>query len=489
MSPSLWKTPVLRQLSEHHLRFVGLPTGEYGVTWAQLEILREIHQDGPDRPRNYNVRISGRLDHGSTMADVVQALHRLVERHEALRTTFLMGADGTFRQRIAGHGELTVPEYDVGAHRLDHAAYLAQSLIADRTFAPDELPLRAAVVSVDGRPEQIVLAVHHACADGSAGIVLCEEARLIAADPEVKLPDAWQPRQIVAEETSEQTNRHAARADAFHEQRLRNLPADQPEPVSPPPGGDVPYLQWWARSWVVPAAARLIADRHSCTTASVLLAAYGAALGAYLERPECQLELISSNREHPMLRASVVNLFQTTSIRFDTADASFAELCRRVGAAGLPAYRYGRRDPDRFARTLQRVRQDRVCTGRLPWQANLRILGARDLFGGNELGSAADGPAPDLRELRSRGKLEPAHGRVPHPEGLLKFDVWNFGDTADITLGSDAPVHSEAGLKSLFEAFEAVLVAAAVVDDELTAARLHDLVTTTVLPIEGVDLT
>ncbi|MFF9315229.1 amino acid adenylation domain-containing protein [Streptomyces sp. NPDC014748] len=101
------------------------------------------------------------------------ALDRLVERHEALRTDFVV-RDGEPMQLIRPSGSLELTTVDVAGHKLP--AVLDREL--DRGFDLDGGPLARALLARDPAPggrQVLMLSVHHIVCDGWSSAVLERE--------------------------------------------------------------------------------------------------------------------------------------------------------------------------------------------------------------------------------------------------------------------------------------------------------------------------
>jgi amino acid adenylation domain-containing protein len=139
----------------------------------------------------WHVRLTGPLDR----ARFERALATVVNRHEALRTTFT-ASDGVPAQVVVSHLDLPVPD-------------IIESEVDSLVRQPFDLatgPLVRAGLATTGPDEHLLLlVVHHAVVDGwSCGILFDELARCYAgeelAEPAIQYPDyaVWQREQVEA---------------------------------------------------------------------------------------------------------------------------------------------------------------------------------------------------------------------------------------------------------------------------------------------------
>nr|WP_268893041.1 non-ribosomal peptide synthetase [Paenibacillus lutrae] len=162
-----------------------------------------------------------------------QAWRELVDRHESLRTSFVMEG-GELRQRIADKVDFTIDEL-TGTWTADQAEQAAAAFV--RPFELSEAPLlRVGLLRMNDSTHLLLVDLHHIIADGMSVNLLIEEfGRLYAGE---KLPKlhihykdyvAWQQERL--------------RSDALREQEAYwlgvlsgelpslDLPADQPRPA------------------------------------------------------------------------------------------------------------------------------------------------------------------------------------------------------------------------------------------------------------------
>ena len=341
----------------------------------------------------YNDCIVSRLrGHALDVAALERALATLVERHEALRTSFRTLA-GEPRQHVAPRATLplrTIDLRDVPApERLDAADDVLRSC-ARIPFTLAEAPLgRVTLVRLDDLDHELALTLHHAVSDAvSYGVlhrelgVLYEAAR--ARREHGLRPPAAQPADFAA---FERARAATAAAEAQLEHWCRELAglADAPPLARPGAGrlallpglpgpreGALEHLELPAPSlWSL----RDFCRGHECTSGQALLAAWFALLFALSERTDLVVGMPASQRTRAELDALVGFLVQTVLVRVDlSGDPSFLELVRRVAAKSLAAVAHS---DVPFERVVQALRA-RHPSGAAPeievWFTHMRDL-------------------------------------------------------------------------------------------------------------------
>ncbi|NEC17754.1 condensation domain-containing protein, partial [Streptomyces parvus] len=178
--------------------FRGERSGTAPLTWGQRAIWHAIRRTAPN-DHYFNIgRVLPLADRGrpATVAATLDALARLIERHEALRTRLVPSAayDGP-SQWLADTGSLSVTI--APATGLPEAAAEAEALLdrlsATRFDYPAEWPLRAALVTVGDRVTHAVLVLCHLAADGHAAEVLVRDLRLLVRRGSAGRPPATTP--------------------------------------------------------------------------------------------------------------------------------------------------------------------------------------------------------------------------------------------------------------------------------------------------------
>ena len=400
----------------------------------------------------------GRALHGRPdMAAVLHAFAAVMAHFEALRTLYPRDADGHPRAVIVASGVLQVDEYTSDAPPTDDELSAFTLRLAEPGFAPDDLPLRAAVVIVDGRPIHIALSLHHFSADTTAARIVAEHIARLAVDPGADLGSGWQPRQIASFEASPSGLRHAHRVDAHDRAMLRQ--SVMPELQAPRGHRDAVYNFVCLDSAAVVLAAARLAKQYRTAVAAVLQAAYACALAEHLGIGDCVFDTVMANRQTTFARQAVAHIAGRALVPVDTSLGSdrFPALCRTVDAALARSSSVSLREPERYARSLDEVSTELGRCAQNPYVVNIRPIAPRTL-----IRARADRAQHDIERTMASSRYR----RFPKPvdpySGKLSFAVWGMSETAGISLGTDATSFDPTDLEQILRSFERRLVGAAI---------------------------
>ena len=341
-----------------------LPEGRQGddlpASFAQQR-LWFLDQLEPDSPL-YNVPLALRLRGPLSIADFTAAVERLVERHEALRTTF-RSVEGEVRQRVASPRPLEVEVTDLRDVPAEDQQTRAETLARAEARRPFDLSatvgdgraeplLRLAILRLDSE-HWVLLTLHHIAADGwSIGVLLRELATLYAdrlagrddslAPLEVQYGDfaVWQRDWLRGDRlTAEIEHWRAQLADP----PVLELPTDRPRPV-------LQSFEGAQRPVRLPASTVAALDAHARDSGATLFMALLSGFATFLGRLASQRDVVVGSpianrtvRETEPLIGFFVNML---ALRLDlsTAGAStptsptFRELLDRARGVALDAY-------------------------------------------------------------------------------------------------------------------------------------------------------
>ena len=397
------------------------------------------------------------LDGPADMAAVLHAFAAVMAHFEALRTLYPREADGHPRAVFVASGVLQVDEYACDARATSDELSAFTLRLAEPGFAPDDLPLRAAAITVDGRPIHIALSLHHFSADTTAARIVAEHIARLAADPGADLGSGWQPRQIASFEGSPSGLRHAHRVDTHDRAMLRQ--SVMPELRTPASRRDTVYNFVCLDSAAVALAAARLAKQYRTSVAAVLQAAYACALAELLGIGTCVFNTVMANRQTAFAREAVAHVAGRALVPVDTSLGSdrFPALCRAVDAALARSSSVSLREPDRYARSLDDVSAELGRSAHNPYMINVRPIAP-----GTLMRARAGSAQQDLERAMASSRYR----RFPKPvdtySGLLCFDVWGMSETAGISLGTDATSFDATDLEQILLSFERRLVGAAI---------------------------
>ena len=129
-----------------------------------------------------SITLRGGLDPGA----LHRALQELVDRHDALRTTFIDGADGGVVQVVHPRMQLALPLFDLSALPPSAVEAQAATWLEEEIGKPFDLErgplIRVHLLKRSPEHHQLVITIHHIVTDGySNGILLGELGQLYTA--------------------------------------------------------------------------------------------------------------------------------------------------------------------------------------------------------------------------------------------------------------------------------------------------------------------
>ena len=277
-----------------------------------------------------------------TDATVRQALTALAERHEILRTRYVLeGAEPT---QIAD----LKAEWEVRVERAESAEEL-NALVAEEFALPFDLeqgPVRRALLIRGQSVLNLVLSIHHIACDGWSSVVLERDLKALAeaahTGTEARLPE------LTVQYADHAAHQRRGLTDDFVASELAHwkgvladiapvdLPADRPRPAVRDAAGA-------AHLFTVPAplAAKVAALGRSCgaTLQQTLLTAFSALVARYTGSWDVPVGVPVAGR-HNDEAADVVGYFLNTLVlRCDApADSSFREALVRVRDTARDAF-------------------------------------------------------------------------------------------------------------------------------------------------------
>ncbi|MFJ4714077.1 MupA/Atu3671 family FMN-dependent luciferase-like monooxygenase [Streptomyces sp. NPDC088785] len=292
------------------------------------------------------IRFGGALDPEALRT----ALAGLVERHHALRTRFVRGADGAWRQEVVAAPPPRLRVGDLSRLPSDAARERADAVCRRMAAQPFDLaePLfpRCRLLKVADDSWVLMFVLHHACADGwSHSVLLAELAELYTAaaagrPPTLPAPSAQAPdyarAQLAAHDPVEEERRAA-----FCARYLEGVPCALDTPTDRPRPGTLSGAGGTVRG-TVPAEVRAALETLAASVRQTPFAVAAAALGVHLARLSGQRDVLLAvpyaNRAGTA-GDSLVAMVSTSvmvRVRIDPGD-TFTDLVARTGAEALAA--------------------------------------------------------------------------------------------------------------------------------------------------------
>lgn len=278
------------------------------------------------------------LPQGLSLAGLRAALGYLVRRHEGLRTVFDAHARPGPRQRVEPPGPMPLlvagTEQDGTPAPADVIAEMSTT-----EFDPErEWPIRACVVTTDGAPRSLALALNHTAFDDWSMQLFQQEfealLEALATGRRAKLaPVAYHPADLAAIEelpTAERTD-----VLRYWRQMAPTLPADMFVRRRAPaaPAGPAAFGATLTSPTLL-SAVREIAARLKVWPSAVHLAAYAVAMAAYTGERLVTHRWLTSHRQDGPRMSVLTCMFSSTLVSVDLGgNPGFAEVTGRVAAA------------------------------------------------------------------------------------------------------------------------------------------------------------
>jgi hypothetical protein len=325
------------------------------------------------------VRARGPLDVGL----LEQALHAVVQRHEAIRTVFRAAADGTPRQVVLDDFRLDVDVVDlrgVPAARREREMRSIARAAARRPFDLErDLMLRVTALRMSDEDHALLFLEHHIAFDGwSDEQLFAEVAELYAAaleEREPQLPElpvqyadfaVWQRRHLQGERLEQL--RSYWREQLRGAPALLELPTDRPRPAVQRFDGVHEHFELPTE---LGERVRATAADEGASPFMVLLAAYAALLHRWTGADDIVIGSPIANRAHDEL-AHLIGFFSNTMVLRTRVDGglTFRELVRRTRDVALGAYEH---QDLPFEKLVEELRPPRDPRHNPLFQVNFRV--------------------------------------------------------------------------------------------------------------------
>jgi amino acid adenylation domain-containing protein len=298
------------------------------------------------RPRDpvFNIPSPLRIDGPLDVAALRRALEGVAGRHESLRTTFALAAEGPV-QIIAPRVDVDLPVVDLSGLGDEVAEAEVARLSGEENLRPFDLAtgplLRAALLRRGARRHVLLLTLHHIVSDGWSTSVLVRELTALYGGGALP-PLAIQYADFAVWQRQRLTGAELERRLAVWRERLAGAPAALELPADRPRTGPR-TSRGGARTFRLnPAMAvriRELARERGGTPFMVLLAAYQTLLHRLADRDDLCVAVPVANRERTELAGLIGFFVNTLVMRGDlSGDPSFGVLVERTGAVALEAF-------------------------------------------------------------------------------------------------------------------------------------------------------
>lgn len=400
---------------------------------------------------------------GCRVGDLVDAVGRVVGRHDALRTRLVHAGGELVGQVVDASGELAIDVFAADESSAHSVGEAVAERHAARPWTGREWPLRVSIVAVEDIAAYIVFSQNRLVFDPQSMWYVLEDMADLAADPTADLPDRYQSIEETRFQQSPDGAAISKRAGKFWREGLRRSPPSLFDFPPPPPGPQsMRHIMAPMRSAAVARAVPVLRRRWRVSDAAIVLTSVATALTAYSGHRAVATQILSANRTDRTRKNMVGTLVSEGLVLIDLTLGSFGDITRNTESVMRAANRYAYCDPNEIARVRADVEQERGVSLDLTVLFN-DVLTARQTVG------QAD-PADDLSDLVADGSGVPPieqweswehaiQGRTCKEIRLLltgeqeaDLPLLLFADTAHI---------SRTAVRDVFLGVERLLVAAA----------------------------
>ncbi|MEB3358049.1 MAG: amino acid adenylation domain-containing protein [Synechococcales bacterium] len=343
------------------------------LSFAQerLWFLEQLYPDSAAYNQTVAVRLTGNL----RLDALHQSLQTIVERHEILRTTFILH-QGQPVQQIASTLTTTLPVVDLRTltpaqqpEEIQRLATDAEQEVFDLTQGP---LFRASILHLQDQEYVLLWTTHHIISDiWSTGVLVHELSTLYTAYITESLPlleslpiqyadfAVWQRQWLTGEVLDQQL--------AYWRQKLGgqlpglNLPADYPPPE---------VLSFRGNMATFNLSAELVSKLHqlsqdnSATLFMTLLTGFKTLLYAHTGQPDLMVGTDIANRNRTEIEGLIGFFVNLLVLRTDlSGNPSFQDLLQRVRAVTLDSYAH---QDLPFSQLVQTIQPDTRRSGATP---------------------------------------------------------------------------------------------------------------------------
>ncbi|MEM9271684.1 MAG: amino acid adenylation domain-containing protein [Cyanobacteria bacterium P01_F01_bin.143] len=368
MSTRSWGTKILAQISVETCKpletITQIPQAEhYPLSFTQKR-LWFIDQLEPGNPA-YNIYLALHLNGELNITVLEKSLNEIVQRHEALRTSFTV-VNGQPVQIIAPKLELSLSVINEQKNLESQGDFAVKRFLKEFAQQPFDLiqgPLfRAQIFCLAPQEHILLLSMHHIISDGWSTEILLKEIEVLykafLAGKPSPLPEIsiqykdfaqWQQKWLQREVLDNQIS--------YWKRQLKDIPAalqlptDRPRPTIQTSNGARLSIELDKE---VIAKLKEIAPQEGVTLFMLLLAAFQAFLYRYTRQDDIAVGSPIANRDREEVRGVVGFFVNTLVLRTDlSGNPSFRELLARVKQVALGAYAHQDLPFDQLVEAIQ----------------------------------------------------------------------------------------------------------------------------------------
>ena len=325
----------------------GLPRSA-PLTWSQRGWLARVlgeHVDPSDLAASRHIYVDG-----LAVEAVLPRLRQLVERFEALRTSFVIDGLEDSVQQVAAEGAFDAVIVELPDARPEQvrraAAEVEEELRVLAGDFPSDWSTRFALLVHQGSVYSVVFAVSYFTVDNTAAATL--SAVLLHLLEHGSFPDArgtdWHPIDQAEYETGPAGRGQSLRSVEYWRESFERGPASM-FPVRRAPDAELGFVEFEMQSEALTTALPHIAAAYEVGEPVVMLAATCIALRELTGTDPVRLEIIFNNRWRPELRNAVCNVAQNAVFTIPCDDARFEDFLKLAASQSVRAHRNSHHDP------------------------------------------------------------------------------------------------------------------------------------------------
>ncbi|MGD2088789.1 MAG: amino acid adenylation domain-containing protein [Candidatus Aminicenantes bacterium] len=365
----IFRIPTIRELARYLKKTPGetfvsieaVEEKEYYPLSSNQKRLYIIHRLGKASIA-YNLPLVIEIDGDMEKKRLVMSFRQLLDRHESLRTSFLM-LDNEPIQRIHRPQEVEFAlEYDEASEA--EAAEMVKKFI--HPFDLSKAPLlRAGIIKIGEKRYILEVDMHHIISDGTSNQILIKDFMVVYGGKELpalrlqyKDYSEWQSMRIASGKMFEQERYWLKQFE--EEIPVLNLPLDYPRPTKPTFKGDQIYFELDPQ--LTGTLNEMILETGT-TLNIVLMAVYIVLLSKYSGKEDIVLGFSIAGRTHADLDNVVGMFVNMIAMRSrPLGSQSFIEFARELRENSLKAYE---NQDYQFEELVSKLRIQR-CAGRNP---------------------------------------------------------------------------------------------------------------------------
>jgi amino acid adenylation domain-containing protein len=333
--------------------------------------------------RFYNLPFATRLRGPLNVAAVGQSFNKIIQRHEALRTTFAI-FDGQPRQIIASPQPFRLPIIDLSDlpdREREAAAHKEVQAEAQQVFVLSQGPLfQPRLLKLEAEEHVLMMTMHHIISDGWSMRLLFKELSIFydcclrgEDSPLEELPvqyadyAIWQRDYLQGEVLGRQL--HYWKGQLSGAPAVIELPTDRPRPAVQGYRGST---QIFSVTEQLSAEVKAFSQREGVSLFMTLLAAFQVLVSRYSGQEDVVLGTPIAGRHLKETEALVGFFVNTLALRVDLSGGpSFREVLTRVKETCLGAYEH---QDIPFEKLVEALRPDRSLSHQPLFQIAFQLL-------------------------------------------------------------------------------------------------------------------